>query len=391
MKSETKKIFFMLLILAIISGSLYSQINVRHITSGTDISAKQGVVYTLPYTLFRVDLEVLKTEYIAGPYSEYAAKYLDLQDVNTSNYDEYVIADASIKTVAVPDPQQVYFAEITDKIVKEDRSLLLSLSNAGLIADLQGNLPKGLEKSFPSINYQSDPSTKDLFSYFAGTNLLEKVDTIIRKVTVDTVTVEKIYLDKKWVEKGNEQKAIDAANKIEKIRESRYNLLTGYQEIAYPAGTIEFMDEQLKKMEKEYLSLFTGIAIKKKLFFTFFVDPEMPEQGNKIPVCVFSERSGVKAPDASGGEKLFLEINETGDFEGITMVINQKIASAPAEKGYFYRIPKTVEVNMKLNNDLQLQGLFPVSQYGTVSFLPPTITSVQFHPETGAIKTMFVE
>jgi len=371
--------------------SAFSQINVRHVTSGTDLGTKQGIFYALPYTLIRVDLEVEKTEYIAGPYAEYAAKYLDLQDVNTSNYDEYVITHADLKPCAIPDPGQIYFAEITDKLTKEDRSLLMSLSQSGLVTGLRGNLPKGLENNVSSVNYSPNKEAKDIFGYSAETNLFEHVDTIIKMVTVDTVTVEKTYLDRKWVEKRKEKKAIEAANKIDKIRESRYNLLTGYQEIPYPSGTISYMDRELQKMEKEYLSLFTGVAMKKKFSYTIYIDPKLPEESQRVPVCIFSERSGVKDVDAAGGEKLFLEIKPTGDFSSVFEVMDNKNQSTGVEKGFFYRIPETVEVSFKISNDLKIESLVPVCQYGRVAFLSPAATSIQFHLRTGAVKTLFVE
>ena len=376
---------------SLLTSSLVGQINVKHVTSELETGTKQGIFYALPHTLIRVDIEVEKTEYFAGPYAEYASKYLDLEDVITSNYDEYMITHTTMKTCAVPDPDQVYFVEVTDKLAKEEQSLLFSLSEAGLVSDLQGYLPKGLEKSFDAINYRPGASATDLFGYFAETNLFEQTDTIIRMVVVDTVTVEKTYLDRKWVEKGTEQKAIDAANKIEQIRESRYNLLTGYQEIPYPAGTMSYMDQQLQKMEKEYLSLFMGIALKKKLFYTFYVDPEQRGESNRVPVCVFSERSGVKEAGASGGETLFLEMEQTGDFSEVELVVAKKNDATGIEKGSYYRIPETMKVSFRAGDDLMIERLFPISQFGRVTFLPPNVTSVQFHPKTGAVKTLLLE
>ncbi len=80
-----------------------------------------------------------------------------------------------------------------------------------------------------------------LFVFQAETNLYEKTDTVIRKVVVDTVTVEKMYFEKKWVEKSTEKKAVEAANMISKIRENRFNLITGYHEIAFDAGTMSYI------------------------------------------------------------------------------------------------------------------------------------------------------
>ena len=116
-----------------------AQINVSQVNEGSSFSDKQGVFYALPSTLIQVKVEVLKTEYIAGPYAEYASKYLDLDDVNTSDYNEYEITDVKLTTKSIPDHEQIFFAEITDKVTKEEKSVLLSLSKQGMAMDLFGN------------------------------------------------------------------------------------------------------------------------------------------------------------------------------------------------------------------------------------------------------------
>jgi hypothetical protein len=46
---------------------------------------------------------------------------------------------------------------------------------------------------------------------------------------------------------------------------------------------------------------------------------------------------------------------------------------------------------MTISNDLNVETVFPISQLGSVAYLPPRVTSVQFHPETGAIKTLLFD
>lgn len=384
-----KKITCILLGLASVM-SLQAQINVRHVTDGTNLNDKQGIFYALPNTLIKVDVKVLKTEYIAGPYSEYAAKYLDLKDVNTSDYNVYEIADVKLSTVGVPDPEQVYFAEITDKAAKEGKSVLFSLSSSGMAMDLAGNLPGKPLKNYAALTISADASREDLFRYLAETNLFEQFDTIIQKVVVDTVTVEKKYLERNWVEKSDEDKALEAANKISHIREARFNLLTGYQEIPYEADALAYMDEQLKKMEAEYLSLFTGLTFQKHLVYSITVNPARDDAGTSIPVFVFSERSGIKDAGAAGGEKVSLGIESMGDFGTLRSITSQRNSSG-GDRGFFYRIPVMARVRLNISTDLNVEGVFPISQLGTVSFLPPNVTSVQFHPETGGVKTLLVD
>jgi len=365
-----------------------AQINVFHVTADLDLNDKEGIFYALPMTLIKVDVTVKKMEHYAGPYSEYAGKYLDLEDIISNDYNEYEITGAKLSTLAEPDPDHYYFVEIGEKTTKEEKAIIISLSESGLIMGLNGSISK---KQAKELIVKSLEENGDLFQYFAETNLYEKIDTIIRKVVVDTVSVEKIYLDRKWVEKSDEQKAVEAANMIGKIRESRYNLLTGYQEIPYDAGSIAYMDKELNKMEKEYLSLFTGITIEKIFHYSFYVLPDPNEQSALIPVFVFSERSGIKDANAAGGENIFLKIERTESTRQLISQINKRNQSDKSVHGFYYRIPEGVEVSLEINNDLKVNCNFRISQFGTVTFLPASITAVQFHTETGGVKSIVVE
>jgi hypothetical protein len=310
--------------------------------------------------------------------------------VNTSDFNEYAITDIRIYTSSIPDPDNLYFAEITEKASREEKSILLSLSSAGVIMDLDGNIPGTIFSDYSAVTVKTSPDRDDLFKYFAETNLLEQYDTIIKKVVVDTMTIEKTYLDKKWVEKSDDQKALEAANKITQIREARYNLLTGYHEVPFEASTIAYMDKQLVKMEQEFLSLFTGLSISKSISYTFTVVPDETQSSGSIPVCVFSERSGIKNINSAGGEKLNLKIESLGDFGTITSNANTRNGSG-GEKGFFYRIPVMAKVSLEISNDLKVEEVFAVGQFGAVSYLPPNVTSVQFHRNTGAVKTILID
>ena len=230
-----------------------------------------------------------------------------------------------------------------------------------------------------------------LFQYYAETNLIEQTDTIIKKVVVDTVSVEKVYIDHKWVEKGSEQKALEAANMINKIRENRFNLLTGYQEIAYDAGSMAYMSKELIKMEKEYLSLFTGITFEKILHYSFTVLPDPEKESSLLPVFVYSERSGIKDISSAGGEKINLRIEKSNGTKQLSGILESREQAGETKHGFYYRIPVSSKVSIEVNNDLRVMGYFNIAQYGIVTYLPSTISAVQFHPETGGLKNIIVE
>lgn len=369
----------------------FAQVKVYPVKSGIDLGDKPGVFYALPRTWMKVEIVVNKTEYQAGPYAEFAGKYLDLEDVSTNDYSEFVISDVSLSTVAKPDPDNYYFVELDEKVVKESKSTLVSMAESGLVSGINGGLSESATKGITKEMIGEKSAYHDLFQYFAETNLYEKSDTVIRIVVVDTISVEKMYLEKRWVEKSNEQKALEAANKISKIRESRYNLITGYQEIPYEAGAMSYMDQELKNLEHEYMSLFTGVTIEKKIRYSFLVLPDPDDASGEMPVCIFSERSGVKDLNASGGERIYVRFETPPINPSLASVIKAREQTASANHGFYYRIPTTSLVTLEVNDDIVIRGNLVIAQFGSVSYLPSSITAVQFYPETGGIKNLILE
>ena len=161
-----------------------AQINVFHVTADLNLNDKEGVFYALPMTQIIVDVTVKKMEHYAGPYSVYAGKYLDLEDIISTDYNEYEITGVKLSTLPEPDPDHYYFVEIGEKATKEEKAIIISLSESGLIMGLNGSISK---KQAKELIVKSLEENGDLFQYFAETNLYEKTDTIIRKVVVDTV------------------------------------------------------------------------------------------------------------------------------------------------------------------------------------------------------------
>ncbi len=367
------------------------QVNVYHITETSDLAGKNGFIYALPQTNIRVDITVVKHEHLKGPYAEYAAKYLDLEDVVMNDYDEYEITGAELNTVAIPDPSQYYFAEFDPKAAKDGKATLFSLTESGLAMGFNGGFSAESLKEITGKSAQNGEVYKNLFKYFAETNLFEQTDTIIKKVVVDTAIIEKKYFDHKWVEKSDEQKAIEAANMISKIRKSRFDLLTGYQEVAYDAGSITYMDEQLKEMERDYLSLFTGLTIDKTYKYSFTALPKADAESTLLPVFSFSERNGVAGVNASGGEKINLRIEKTGDISLLSGKVKTMGQDSKDGQGFYYRIPATAIVSLEVNKDIKVRKTCEISQLGVIASLPANASVVQFHPETGSVKTVIVE
>ena len=84
-----------LLILVFTACSSY---NVIPIKQDTDAPQTAGFCYSLPRSVLTFDITVTRVDRIAGPYAQYAAKYLGIKNAVLQNQTSYELSDISINT-----------------------------------------------------------------------------------------------------------------------------------------------------------------------------------------------------------------------------------------------------------------------------------------------------
>jgi hypothetical protein len=281
--------------------------------------------------------------------------------------------------------------ELGDKISKGEKAGMLSLSDAGVILGTVPDInePGEVDASLAKKDDISLDADKDafgeLFKYSADVSVFEKVDTIIRKINIDTMTVERQYYKRTMVEKSPEQKAKEAADYISKIKDNRFNLISGSQEVNYNKETLEYMDTQLKTMEKEYLKLFTGISLHKSVVFSYKYIPIPNQINTEIPIFKFLKSKGVIDLDEQGGKVVTIKIQRVGNTNTVANYL-KKAEKDSKVQGFSYRIPELARVTVKLDENTQEETQCLVSQLGVVTNLPAARWKVQFHKATGGIQ-----
>jgi hypothetical protein len=395
---ETRKFFVRLMLasLMLCSSALYAQINVVHIDNNTFPQTNEGIFYSLPRTVVNVTVKIDRIENYQGPYADYALRYLGLKNVVQANTIEYKIADINITTSFEPDPDQYYFVEFGEKMSKNDKTGFLSLTDAGIIlgtlpvVDTTSQVIKLINAEEPPLELEKD-AFGELFRNYTDISVFEKVDTIRRKVNIDTMTLERQYLKKTMVDKSPEQKAKEAADFLSKIKDNRFNLITGFQETNYTKETLEFMDAQLKNLEREYLKLFTGVRLHKTMTFSYKYIP-MPNQINtEIPIFKFNKSKGVQDLDAPGGGKVItIRVQRVGNTNSVSSYL-LKAGKSPKSSGFYYRIPEYARVTVKLEDNTQEEQQCLINQLGLITNLPSSKWKVLFHKETGGIKSLGID
>jgi len=358
-----KKSLSILLIL-LITIPVIAQFKVEKVTNSIN-TEQEGMFYALPQTVIRIDLTLERIDQKPGPLSSYSEDYLGISEyIKESNY-FYNLLDVSVSSSAEVDPDQVYYLAFPSQKSKDDPENSFQLSNIGTLISFNASDSQNEQyQSSTTLNqtnfyYQGD----DNFKYFADYNRKKVIDTVIRKITIDTVTIDRFIFRTTWASLSEKDKANEVALKIQSIRDQRFNLLTGYQEVNYN-GSIEYMDMQLLKMENEYLQLFLGKEVRSIETYTVYV---IAQKGKTKETVL----------DMGNGNTIDMEFV----LHGNTAMLPEK--PLHKENHLYYRIPENTTVNVKFKDKLHKSVNLLVNQFGKLSMASLNNTQLYFDPQTG--------
>ena len=356
----------LLILLSLFPLGAFSQFIVRKVHDQNVNTSQDGFYYVLPQTVLKIDLLIEKIQQKKGPLSEFTKEYLGTSDFIESNGVSYRLLNVQLDHFAEPDPEQIYYVQFPSDRPKDAKPMGFKLNLLGTLVafDIEGGEETMVTQT--DLNQTIIVSDQeDGFGYFAEYNRRKKVDTIIRKITIDTVTIDRFLFKTSWVDKSLKEKANEAAMQIAKIREARFNLITGYQEVNY-GESMKYMNQQLVLLEKKYLELFLGKELKtvetQAIYF-------IPSEENNTKVLY------------KGSDGSVLEVRLTNN--GIT----NNLPAKPLEKqdNIYYRIPESTLVEITENGTVHYKRKIPVSQYGVVAAAPLNGTRLQFDPKTGSL------
>lgn len=368
---------------------LIAQINVIHVNNPDNAPSRNGIFYSLPRTVLKIDVVVRVEENLKGPCSEYAEKFLGMEEVINFDYTSYFIGEVYVTTSVEPDPAQIYFIEPGERESKDYKPLSLKLDKNGFLVAANNLDDVPLEAESQDENVFLLDATESSFSgkFLVREQIRKKRDTIIRRVTVDTALTEQLFFRNRIIEKSNEELALEALEKIEQLREARYLLLTGFQETAYESGTVKYMDRQLHGLENEYLDLFRGKSSTSYEHHTFYFTPENTRQEQSLGLFRFSGSAGVLTGRGGAGEEVVLKIEPLGH-ESTVEKFPQPPAAESNRKGIAYRIPGTGRLTISIDKETIHSETLRIHQLGVAKRLPAKRFSVTLHPETGGIQSL---
>ncbi|OIP01155.1 MAG: hypothetical protein AUJ98_05400 [Bacteroidetes bacterium CG2_30_33_31] len=365
--------------------------NVLKVDENTLAPKKFGYYYSLPRNVISIDITVLKTKKIAGPYATFADKYLGIKNAPQINSVKFEMTDIKINSYAEPDPEQFYFVGLGKFKNSKAHAMMLRMNESGIIQDVNDNSDALVLQEKINEKEKSNIDYTETFKYFADANLREQIDTIIEKVNMDTGIVVKQILKRSLVEKTLEEKASEAANFITKVKQERLDILTGAQEVAYTDASLRLMNDELSKLEDEYMMLFTGTSQTETFHYRYTYLPESQIYNASVPLFKFSNYAGVVDDKFQGGEIVYIQINRAKNTINLGNFAKNNLPDKTKNIGFYYRVPEYSKFSIIYQKDLKAEASFLISQFGVVLNLPAVNNKIQFFPNTGAIRKVEVK
>jgi len=386
-------ILLLTLIFSVLITSLFGQVNVISVNQPVGRPAGNGIYYTLPRTVLRVDVELKVKDKLRGPLSDYAEKFLGITDAIKFDDTTYEISNITLTAEAEPDPDEVYYIEMGTRDSRDPRLVSIEINEKGFLLAVNNIDAQNQKVVHGSQTLEIDGaefSSARNKDFIVSGKVNISIDTVIRRVAVDTIMVEQMSFRTRALDKPGQDMAVEMVDKIEELRAARVKLLTGFQEVAYDPGTMKYMDSQIRALEEEHLDLFRGKVFTHFENHTFYYIP--PKKQDKTPVAVFkfSPTAGVGNAKGGSGDNVEIIIESAGTASLLEGFSGSHRTDLP-QNGVAYRIPATANAMLKLGKEEIASQRVTINQLGVVRRLPPQKFRVELSPLTGGIKSLVVE
>ena len=352
------KLALVLLALAF-GGQLQAQFTTtfaKNVTPGQ----QNGLYYSLPQTMLKLDFIIEEAQLEKGPLSDYASNYFEMEDIVEYETTEYRLLDVKMSTVASPDPNALFFVTMTS--ARGGSKLQFDVLPNGVIRSVGiGNDAETVEPEPKPI--QEKPrccrEESDYGEGFVGLMTAGKTNSMLAK---------------------------EVADKIAEIRKAKFYLISGDVEVASNPETFNAMYKKLDDMEKEYTSLLLGKRVAKKVVKTVYVVPnkEVPTQS----VAKFSESEGLTVGTGGIGSIITVQTLPMNTTAAINAPSQSAVESMTYENKVFYRIPEMANVKVSFESETLLEDRVIVNQLGALLTAPVTNSKLTFDTETGQIVNM---
>ncbi len=323
-----------------------------------DAAPAGSVVYSLPSTTLVMKVTAVHESFKAGPYAQYAQKYLGL-DVKQTSGDTYKIKSIEMAPYIEADPQISVAVNLQGS--KVSAANFLTMCSQGIIALSDGYTGKPVQWRFPSLERGEE------FLTGAASNI-DNVTTALYKTSSSVEGMDNVpVMQSQAVEKSLEKKAEETAELIFKLRQKRMEIITGDTDATFSGEAMEATLNEIKRLEQEYLSMFIGKSKFEEQTMVFDVVPNGKNKKHIYIAFRISDTQGLLPPSNMQGRPVVVELVEDGEpiapSDVAEAVLNTKGRVA-------YRKPVTVLAKVKDGQQVLVQSRVPVYQLGKIMSFP---------------------
>ena len=276
----------------------------------------QTVTYSLPQTTVTVEVEAVQESFFAGPYAAYARFSVDTKGV-------------------------------------EDR--FLALTSQGLVS-FQDKLEAG------DLVWRFNPQPEADFGAKGVTSQTKtETRTIWKEVETDTAFVRVPVEEAYQIQKTPEMKAQEAADMVLKLkaRRERFNISTGNTDATFSGEALGAAIAELDRVEKEYLTLFTGYTVTREQSGSFDIVPSGSTR--KYTAFRLNGKEGIVTDGAGTVYSLEFSPEEVSD---------PQAAIRDTKNVVHYRIPAVCNVRLTTGGRTLFESRIPVYQLGLEALYP---------------------
>lgn len=310
-----------------------------------------SLVYSLPSTTVRLQVEAQKESFYAGPYAKYAQKYLGIE-ARQKDAVTYTVLSVDMTPLVEADPAYRYTVA-----PGAGMPAFLTLTSQGLVSVSAGAAGQ-TEWRFPAAD-KADFSGKGLTS-----NLTSESTTLYRNMKNESSYNKVAVQQEMVVQKSLESRAKEAADMIFSLRKKRVQIVTGDTDATFSGEAMAAAVNEITRLESEYMSLFIGYSDYSTQKMNYEVVPSKDNDAQIYVAFRLSDSKGLVPSEDLSGKPYVLEFS--------VQPVAVPAGKSAAAKGAVahYRVPAVCTVRLSDGADVLLQSRMPVYQLGVESTFP---------------------
>lgn len=319
-----------------------------------------GLVYTLPTTALRFEVTARRTVSKAGPFYQYAKRFIGTDKVITEDSEQWEILSVKAETYGIPDTENEYLMQVkpgalTSICVGED-GMLLAINK-------EVDAPKAAISERETKRKKESPLDTEAYLKYVNEDFL--------------------------ISQSSAKQAQMLAESIVEVRDARVSLTRGTAETMPTDGRqLELMLNSLEDQEKILTAAFKGLSSTETVTRVYTFTPD--EEGKYI-LFRMSDFGGFVEADDYSGEPVYVTVEVTRQPE-IPVDAKGKEKELPKD-AVIYNIPGAAKITLSHKGRELWSEETDCSQYGIRFGLQPTLFSDKkarsyaiFDTATGALE-----